>query len=365
MDHEGRLRIGYVLVDYFCTLAGVAVFLVSYCHMISEPGCDVMSLWQIMHFPSVPAIIAVYSLLMLLIYYLTGFYIHVGHKSHMDELAGTLKGIVAGVVLFCFATLMSGPAQIKSLDYRVIPLLGGILFFCVFMGRAALTSWILSNRYHKDIGRKEIADYDPHDECDCLAIPDSMIAIKRFMDIIISSVGLMVSVPVVAVLSCIIKVQSPGPVIYSQERIGFMRRPFRLFKLRSMIVDAEPDGPVLAVAGDRRITPIGRFMRKYHLDEIPNLWNVLKGDMSIVGPRPERQYYIERIIKLAPHYTLVHQVRPGLTSWGMVKYGYACDVAGMIERMKYDIQYLRNMSLSFDLRVIYHTLFTVIRGEGK
>ena len=233
------------------------------------------------------------------------------------------------------------------------------------MGRAALTSWILSNRYHKDIGRKEIADYDPHDECDCLAIPDSMIAIKRFMDIIISSVGLMVSVPVVAVLSCIIKVQSPGPVIYSQERIGFMRRPFRLFKLRSMIVDAEPDGPVLAVAGDRRITPIGRFMRKYHLDEIPNLWNVLKGDMSIVGPRPERQYYIERIIKLAPHYTLVHQVRPGLTSWGMVKYGYACDVAGMIERMKYDIQYLRNMSLSFDLRVIYHTLFTVIRGEGK
>ena len=106
-------------------------------------------------------------------------------------------------------------------------------------------------------------------------------------------------------------------------------------------------------------------MRKYRLDELPNLWNVLKGDMSIVGPRPERRYYIDRIIERAPHYTLVHQVRPGLTSWGMVKYGYASDVDGMVERLRYDMLYLQNMSLSLDMRIIYYTLFTVLRGEGK
>ena len=101
------------------------------------------------------------------------------------------------------------------------------------------------------------------------------------------------------------------------------------------------------------------------LDELPNLWNVLKGDMSIVGPRPERRYYIDRIIERAPHYTLVHQVRPGLTSWGMVKYGYASDVDGMVERLRYDMLYLQNISLSLDMRIIYYTLFTVLRGEGK
>ena len=123
-----------------------------------------------------------------------------------------------------------------------------------------------------------------------------------------------------------------------------------------MFDGAESAGPMLSSADDARITPIGRVMRKYRLDELPNLWNVLKGDMSIVGPRPERRYYIDRIIERAPHYTLVHQVRPGLTSWGMVKYGYASDVDGMVERLRYDMLYLQN---------IYYTLFTVMRGEGK
>ena len=199
----------------------------------------------------------------------------------------------------------------------------------------------------------------------CLELPDKVVALKRFMDIIASFIGLVICLPVMAVLSCAIKIQSSGPVIYSQERIGFRKRPFMLFKLRSMRMDAACAGPSLTVTNDERVTPVGRFMRKYRLDEIPNLWNVMKGEMSIVGPRPERQYYIDQIIKQAPHYTLIHQVRPGLTSWGMVKYGYACDVSGMVERLKYDILYLRNMSLSLDLRIIYHTLFTVIRGEGK
>ena len=132
-----------------------------------------------------------------------------------------------------------------------------------------------------------------------------------------------------------------------------------------MQVHSEPDGPRLSSEHDERITPIGRFIRKYRLDELPNLWNVFKGDMSIVGPRPERQYYIDQILRKAPHYTLIHQVRPGLTSWGMVRYGYASNVDAMVERLKYDMLYLHNMSLSLDLRILYHTVFTVMRGEGK
>lgn len=206
---------------------------------------------------------------------------------------------------------------------------------------------------------------NPLVDISCSELPDSVVALKRFMDILLSSVGLIVSMPVMAVLAVLIKRQSPGPVVYKQERIGYRGHPFMLYKLRSMCESAEPDGPMLASPGDARITPIGRVMRKYRLDELPNLWNVLKGDMSVVGPRPERRYYIDRIIERAPHYTLVHQVRPGLTSWGMVKYGYAGDVDGMVERLKYDMLYLQNMSLSLDMRIIYYTLFTVMRGEGK
>lgn len=116
---------------------------------------------------------------------------------------------------------------------------------------------------------------------------------------------------------------------------------------------------------DPRVTPLGRWMRKYRLDELPNLWNVLKGDMSLVGPRPERRYYIDLISVRAPHCALLHLVRPGLTSWGMVKYGYASDVDAMVERLKYDILYIQNLSMSVDLRILLHTVRTVVRGEGK
>ncbi|MDE6371216.1 MAG: sugar transferase, partial [Duncaniella sp.] len=198
------------------------------------------------------------------------------------------------------------------------------------------------------------------------ALADSALALKRAVDILVSSIGLILVTPVIAVLGIAIKMNSSGPIIYAQERIGYHKRPFRIFKLRSMRKDAEAPGiPQLSSDSDSRVTPIGRFMRKYRLDELPNLWNVLRGEMSLVGPRPERQYYIDRILPLAPHYTLLHQVRPGLTSWGMVKYGYATDIPGMVRRLNYDMMYLRNMSLSLDLRILYFTIFTVLRGEGK
>ncbi len=165
-------------------------------------------------------------------------------------------------------------------------------------------------------------------------------------------------------MAIIIKRQSPGPVIYRQTRIGRHKRPFNILKFRSMRVDAETNGPSLSTVDDPRVTPVGRFMRKYRIDELPQFWNVLRGDMSLVGPRPEREFYIRRILERAPYYSLIHQVRPGITSWGMVKYGYASSVEQMIERMKYDLLYIENLSFGVDIKIIFYTFNTVITGKG-
>ena len=137
-----------------------------------------------------------------------------------------------------------------------------------------------------------------------------------------------------------VKLSSAGPVFYVQERIGRAGVPFRIYKFRSMVVDAEVAGPSLSSDHDPRITPWGRFMRKVRLDELPQFWNVLRGDMSLVGPRPERQFFIDQIVRLAPHYRHLHRVRPGITSLGLVKYGYAETVPQMVERLKFDILYI-------------------------
>lgn len=197
------------------------------------------------------------------------------------------------------------------------------------------------------------------------SLSDSVVAVKRFVDVVGAVFGLVVSLPLLAVLALCIKLKSKGPVIYSQERIGFHRRPFRIYKLRSMTDNAESNGPALSSDNDPRITPIGHFMRKYRLDEIPNLWNVLRGDMSLVGPRPERKYYLDQIKKLVPYCSLLHQVRPGLTSLGMVKFGYASTIEEMVLRMRYDLIYIQNLSLSLDLKIMFYTLRTVFNGEGK
>lgn len=188
--------------------------------------------------------------------------------------------------------------------------------------------------------------------------------IKQLIDLFASLTALLILLPVIIVIAAAIKITSRGPILFSQERVGQYGRPFNIYKFRSMYIDAEANGPALSTKNDKRITPLGRFLRKTRFDEIPNFWNVLKGDMSLVGPRPERQFYIDQIVKEAPHYIHLQKVKPGITSWGQVKYGYAENVEEMIERLKYDLLYIENMSLFVDFKIMIYTLITVFKGRG-
>lgn len=189
--------------------------------------------------------------------------------------------------------------------------------------------------------------------------------IKRGLDVTASALALFVLTPLMLYIILRVRLSSSGGIFFTQERIGQHGKPFTMYKFRSMYTDAEAAGPKLSSKDDPRITPFGRMLRKWRFDELPQFYNILRGDMSLVGPRPERKFFIDQLIQRAPAYKHLQKVKPGITSWGMVKFGYAENVDQMIERMKWDLLYIENMSLAIDFKIMIYTVLVIMQGRGK
>ena len=231
-----------------------------------------------------------------------------------------------------------------------------------FIKIKVVSDLILNNNY------AQLVNYDTLPVLQITSHPELSLKIrllKRVFDITFSAAIMVAGSPVFALIYLVTKISSKGPAFYRQERVGRNEKPFYIYKFRSMYTNAEQFGPQLSKDNDPRITKWGYIMRKTRLDELPQFFNVLKGEMSVVGPRPERQHFIEKIIEKTPHYRKLLRVKPGITSIGQVHYGYAENIDQMCARMRYDLLYLQNVNLNSDLDIIYKTVKVMWQGKGK
>lgn len=367
----------------------------------------------------------VYPIICLAIYYLSGYYLRPFQKPLLHEFNCTFVSAAIISLLFFFIIIIDDPTENYRRYIVSLAVLFGLQFTLSYIPRLMIT--LLSRRrgvLQSQVVRsmKDIQNLKPGEQdeviidlpegysdrelytliahlypltCQISMVPrvydmltgaarigqldrpsliriteyhmsDAELCIKRAFDMVVSFFGLILLSPLLGFIALRVKQSSKGPVIYSQERIGLYGIPFQIYKFRTMVDHAEADGvPQLTLDNDPRITSIGKWLRKYRLDELPQLWNILRGDMSIVGPRPERPYFINQIMADAPYYCLIYKVRPGLTSWGPIRVGYTDTMEKMIERLNSDIVYVENMSLMLDWKILLYTAGVIIKGKGR
>ena len=367
----------------------------------------------------------VYPLVCLGVYYLSGYYLRPFQKPLWREFLRTFISAVVISLLFFFIIIIDDEVETYNRYLGSLAVLFGLQFVLSYIPRLTITllsrrRGVMRTKVVHSIAEAEVLKAGEQDEviidlpenytdrqlyeliaclyplaCEISMVPrvydmltgaarigqldrpsliritehhmsDAELCIKRAFDLTASGIGLLLLSPLLALIALQVKLSSRGPVIYSQERIGQYGLAFRIYKFRTMVDNAEAEsGPQVTHDNDPRITRVGRWLRKYRLDELPQLWNILRGEMSIVGPRPERPYFIEQIMKEAPYYCLLYKVRPGLTSWGPIRVGYTDTMEKMIERLNCDVVYVENMSLLLDLKILFFTTGVILHGKGK
>lgn len=403
------MQLLYAVVDVFAALLVWFVFLFFRWQFLDER----ISGWDTFWAPALdfsvsgtfcPALM--YPLGCLVVYYFLGYYLRPGKQRPAQLIWNTFAGAVIIACGAFFLIILDDVDIVDAIRYYksfgvlvllqfVLVLLPRLLLYCTIQRRyrrervvIRMTDGMTENDLYEQINTlflsgKDIA-IEPRlfdvftgaariihiDESPLIMVSDPKMAdwelvVKHTFDVFVAAVLLILLSPLFLIIALCVHLDSPGPVIFKQERVGFRGQIFMILKFRSMYLNAETDTPLLSKVGDTRITKVGRFLRKYRLDELPQLWNILRGEMTIVGPRPERPYFVKQIMEQAPYYCLLYKVRPGLTSWGPVKVGYTDTMEKMLQRLMYDITYTENMSLALDVKILLRTIGVLVDGKGQ